>query len=51
MNSDLLDMDEDAEVNEQKKHDDFLLAEYSSIATAYSNTISTIASFFRISVK
>jgi hypothetical protein len=48
MSIELLDEDEDADLKEQKKkHEDFLLAEYSSIATAYSNTISTIATFFR----
>ena len=48
MSIDLLDEDEDADFKEQKKkHEDFLLAEYSSITTAYSNTISTIATFFR----
>ncbi|MCE9565962.1 MAG: hypothetical protein K8U57_28395 [Planctomycetes bacterium] len=48
MSIELLEEDEDAELKEQKKkHEDFLLAEYSSITTAYSNTISTIATFFR----
>jgi hypothetical protein len=48
MTIEMLDDDEEAELKEQKKkHEDFLLAEYGSIATAYSNTISTIATFFR----
>ena len=48
MSMDPFDDDEEAETKEKKKkYDEFLLAEYSSIAQSYSNTISTIATFFR----
>jgi uncharacterized HAD superfamily protein len=45
----LLEDDEDGESTDakKKKHDDFLLAEYSSITQAYFNTTTTIATFFR----
>jgi uncharacterized HAD superfamily protein len=48
VSTDFIEDDEDADLKEKKKkHEEFLLAEYSSIAQAYFNTISTIATFFR----
>jgi uncharacterized HAD superfamily protein len=48
VSADFIEDDEDADPKEKKKkHEEFLLAEYSSIAQAYFNTISTIATFFR----
>jgi uncharacterized HAD superfamily protein len=50
MNTDILqDDDEDGESPnaKAKKHDEFLLAEYSSIAQAYFNTTTTISTFFK----
>src|SRR5262249_40427640 len=50
MNGDqFTDENDDSEGKDEKskKHDDFLLAEYSSITQAYFNTTTTIATFFR----
>jgi hypothetical protein len=50
MSGDIIpDDDENGESpdSKAKKHDDFLLAEYSSIAQAYFNTTTTIATFFK----
>ena len=48
MSTDFIEDDEDGDLKEKKaKHEEFLLAEYSSIAQAYFNTTSTIATFFR----
>jgi len=48
MSIDLLNDDDDPDqVEQKKKYEEFLLAEYGSIAQAYFNTTSTIATFFR----
>lgn len=51
MSGDVLADDDDegeaADAKPPKKHDDFLLAEYGSIAQAYFNSTTTIATFFK----